>query len=343
VALVVTGLLAPRTGAEDKPPAPAPAPAPPPAASGAATGDAPSSPSAPTEGGPRKVIVGIFLNQIHGFSLRENKFEADFYIWFRWKGDDLNPLETLNLMNGRIDSKESVYESVREGERYSYCRIRATIITSFDVSRFPLDNHTITLEVEDNDLEDDKLVYLPDVENSDLSPSVQVPGWQVAGARPAVVRNIYKTNYGDIALPPDQPSYYSRFVYSVALERRGFSYFGKLFLGVFVTAALAFLALFIKPTNVDPRFGLGVGAMFAAVSLQYIISSSMPETAGVTLADQLHLVGFTYIFLSIAASTISLYLFENGHEDASRRLDRIAILGGVGTYVALNSFLVLRA
>lgn len=62
----------------------------------------------PPVAAPRSVDVGIYLNNIPSVSLKEKKFQADFSIWFRWTGDDLDPLESFTLVNGHIDSKDGV-------------------------------------------------------------------------------------------------------------------------------------------------------------------------------------------------------------------------------------------
>lgn len=49
------------------------------------------------------------------------------------------------------------------------------------------------------------------------------------------------------------------------------------------------LAFFIKPTDVDQRFGLGVGALFAAIANTYITSSLVPEVEELSVtADLTH-------------------------------------------------------
>ncbi|MBI2340552.1 MAG: hypothetical protein HYU99_09360, partial [Deltaproteobacteria bacterium] len=57
-----------------------------------------------------EVYIGVYMNQIPSLSLKDNQFTADFWIWFRWKGDDIKPVESFDLVNGHIESKESLYE-----------------------------------------------------------------------------------------------------------------------------------------------------------------------------------------------------------------------------------------
>jgi hypothetical protein len=123
--------------------------------------------------------------------------------------------------------------------------------------------------------------------------------------------------------------------------RPGIGYFFKLFFGVFIAAVIAFLVFFIKPTDLDPRFGLGVGAIFAAVASEYVITSALPDTNVLTLADKLHILAFAFIFLSIAQSILSLRMFTTGREKASQTLDRLSFPVFFILYSALSLLLIL--
>jgi hypothetical protein len=224
-------------------------------------------------------------------------------------------------------------------------------VTHFwNITRFPLDNHTIRIAIEDSDLEDFKLAYVADADNCAVSPELQVPGWKVGTPTATVEQHRYHTNYGDTSLPTGDASSYSRFVYSIPLARPNWGYFVKLFFGLFVATAIAFLALFIRPVDLDPRFGLGVGAIFASVGSEYIVTSSLPDTSVLTLADMLHILAFVFIFLTLAESTLSLRLYNgasyhhaerDGYGQAarqrSRRLDRWSFFVLLMAYVVLSA------
>ncbi len=220
-----------------------------------------------------QVYAGIYLNQITSMNLKDNQFTADFYVWFRWENPGLKPLESFEVVNGHIESKEGIYQDTIKGFNYAVCRVFATIKKFWDISRFPLDNHTLTIEIEDNENEESKLIYLPDTENSGVDPQVKVPGWNIGSTNATVCARVYKTNYGDISLPTNNESVYSRFIFSMNIVRPGYGYFFKLFFTVFIAALVALFALFIKPTDLDPRFGLGAGALFAAVASEVVIAS----------------------------------------------------------------------
>jgi hypothetical protein len=274
-----------------------------------------------TEVPPGQVYIGVYVNQIYDISLRDNKFSVDFYIWFRWKSDSIDPLESFEVVNGRVESIDGLYEDIIKGYNYASCRVVATITKFWDVTDFPLDDHILTIEIEDTDNENFKLQYIADSANCAMNPEIQIPGWRVDRGWGKVIDHRYQTNYGDISLPTNSQSFYSRFVYSISAKRPGLGYFAKLFFGVMIAALIAFLAFFIKPIDLDPRFGLGIGAIFAAVASEYVITSALPDTNVMTLADKLHILAFIFIFLSLAQSTLSLKWYGDGKEKRARRFD----------------------
>src|SRR5690348_2902799 len=67
--------------------------------------------------GPSKVVVGAYVDRITELSLRENRFRVDFYVWFRWTGDDkdFDPLKTFDITNGNITQRTGeVHQELKE-------------------------------------------------------------------------------------------------------------------------------------------------------------------------------------------------------------------------------------
>jgi hypothetical protein len=273
---------------------------------------------------PTEVAVGIYVNQIYNVSLKDNRFTADFYIWFRYEGDNIKPVETMEVVNGKIDSKTGVMTKKINGINYSICRVVATINKFWDVSRYPLDKHTLQIEIEDSINDSEVMGFSPDTKNSALSPDAQVRGWKVVGTQSFDRSKEYISNFGDISLPSNSQSTYSRYVYAIDLERVGLGQFFKLFVLMFLATLVAFLAFLVTPTS-GPRFGLGTGALFAAAANSFVVGSSLPDSNGITMADLLQLTTIGLIFISLFISTVSLRLFTTGQEKMSQKIDKISI------------------
>jgi hypothetical protein len=295
---------------------------------------------------PVEVAVGIYLNQVRELSLRDSQFVVDFWLWFRWKkGADVDPLATFEIVGGDIESTTNELREDLPGDEWSYAtaRIVARVVQILDVSQFPQDRHRLVIAIEDGEHDDSELVFVADAANSRLDPKVHVPGFRVVNFDASVVPHAYKTNYGDVTYPSDSESTYSRCEFALHVKRPGFGYTLKLVWGMWLSAVVALLALYIKPTNVDPRFGLPVGAIFAAMANQYIVSSALPDTATVTSADIAGMATIIVILIGVAESVFSLWLFENDQVAHSKRVDRLTMIGVLVIYVAVNVYaFVLR-
>jgi hypothetical protein len=289
----------------------------------------------------REVYIGIYLNQIIGMSLKEEKVQVDFHVWFRWKGDDLKPLETFDLTNGDVDQKQDVFESMSGDYHYAVCRCLATIQKMWNVHDFPLDDHDITLEIEDSDQEEFKLRYIADVANCNLNPDARVAGWNLADGGALVVSHRTNTNYGDIALPTGSESIWSRFIYTCHMTRPGYGYFTKLFTGLFIAASIALVGLLIPASELDSRFALSVGAMFAAVASEYVVTAALPDSNTFTMADKLHILSFLFIFVTLVESTVSHKVAGHGMLRAAFWIDRVMLMVLGVTYATLIATIVL--
>jgi hypothetical protein len=295
---------------------------------------------------PAKVAVGIYLNQVREVSLRDSQFVVDFWIWFRWKkgtlveGEVLDPLKAYEVSGGDIESRANEFREDLAGTEWTYAteRVVARVMQVFDVSQFPQDRHRLVIAIEDGDHEEALVTLTADSANSRIDPKVHVPGFRVRNFDSAVFQHAYKTNYGDVTLPPDSESIYSRCEFALDIERPGFGYTLKLMWGMWLSALVALLALFIRPVNVDPRFGLPVGAIFAAMANQYILSSILPDSATVTSADIAGMATIIVILIGVAESVASLWLYEGEQIGPSKRLDRYTIFTVLALYAAVNVY-----
>ena len=297
----------------------------------------------PADAHPVEVRVGMYVDRISALSLKDSTWTVDFFIWFRWRGDAMNIGEDFVVVDGTVDTRMKEAEFVVGDEQYVRYRATATITKFFDVTRFPLDDHLLTISIEDPEFQRNALLFVPD-EGSEVSSRAGVSAYRVALAGVAEKPHAYKTRRGDPRLPSDYKSIHSQFRLGISLSRHDWGFFFKLFQGLFAALAVAIAVFFIKPTHVDPRFGLGVGAFFAAAANAYVTSSLIPDTGVMTLADIINGVALVTIFLTVVQSIVSLHVFDNRSEEAlSRTYDHFSFwLFAVGT-IAFNVAVALAA
>lgn len=281
---------------------------------------------------PAEVIVGTYVNKVQDLSFRENRYTVDFYVWFRWKAQgaltDYKPLESFEIMNGRIDGKTSVVEKKIGDLNYAAARITATIAETWDLTDFPFDRHRVQVRIEDSSLTALDLTFIADKTNSRLGDEIEMAGWKASDFGSEVQLRRYRTNYGDTSLPTDAQSEYSRYIMSWDIDRDGWGAAIKLLSTLILATGVAFVSFMVKPSDLDARFGMGVGALFAVAASAFIVSSSVPDSASLTVADRMHSVALGGIFLTLLISAYCLRLEVRGREELAFRIDHwsLAIL-----------------
>jgi hypothetical protein len=278
---------------------------------------------------PARVVVGTYVNKIQDLDFRNNKYAIDFYLWFRWKAEgrlaDYKPLQSFEIINGKVESTSSVVEKKIGDLNYAVVRVSATIAETWDLARFPFDSHIMRVDIEDSVFTAEDMVFEADSANSSFGDELNLSGWRAANFATEIDSKTYRTNYGDLSLPANARSTYSRFVFIMDIQRSGYGAAVKLLSTVLLATAVAFLAFMVKPSDLDARFGMGVGALFAVAASAIIVASAVPESGETTLADLTHMAALAVIFTTLLISTLCLKLEVSGRERLAFRIDHICL------------------
>jgi len=295
------------------------------------------------ESAPEYVGLGIFVRSIHNINYKDGTVEIDIFLYAETDKNS-NPLETLEIMNAEVKNKSNEGHSVINGKHLFSERLDLLARVPYDLSAFPLDTQHLVLIFEDI-VKDSRELLFYEHSSSRVGKSVALPGYDIQKHELEIT--VFEHIGGLRALMHATPQglpptiLYSRATFRVPIVRQGYVYYVKLFVSVFLAAAVAFLSFYIKPTNVDPRFGLGVAAIFAVVASNYVLSSILPDTHELSLGESILFVTYVAIFVTLAMSVYSLHLYEVGKEAVAKRVDRAGGIVGPILYVAAMASLVL--
>jgi len=292
-------------------------------------------PDEETSGPADTVMIGAYVISIYDMNFPSNKVAVDFYVWYNTTIDSLDLMENFEVVNAIEYTKTHENNERRGNIIYQNFRVNSVIKKEWDIAHFPFDKQIIEIAIEDYDKDISKLVFIPDTAASKIDNNIHIGGWKITGFGIKVNDHVYETNYGDPEIPMGEYSSYSRVIVYASIEREGKGLFFKLFLGLFISALISLLTFFIDPVDLDPRFGLSVGAIFAAIASQYVITSTLPQNAKFTLVDILHDISFIFIFLCIIGSVISLHLKKHDKIKQHLKLDKY------GFYILCISYLLL--
>lgn len=215
----------------------------------------------------------------------------------------------------------------------------------WDVSCFPFDKQLLKIEIEDSEYDTSQLTYIADKINSRIDTSFNSNEWHIEKFEIYGDVRTYQTTYGNPAL--SGKSSYPRIVAEIIIQRNNsWIMLAKMLTGAYVAFFISCLVFFVSSENQDSRFGLCVGALFAAIGNKYIVESIVPTSTTNSLMDNVHNLTFTFILLIVVIIVISLSLFESENELKKKRslqLDKFAFFSILILYCAINAFFIFRA
>jgi len=298
---------------------------------------------------PDVVRVGAYINDIYDVNLSEKSFSVQFWVWFNYDSlalrseDTLMPLATLEIPNAKeVESDLAFVEAGAPHGIWAGKKIRATMKKDWDIRHFPFDEQDLQIELEDSNNDLKRLVYQADTANTCLDPRLSLTNWRVTRFDFSADKKVYNTTYGDPSLSGN--SEYPHAELHIGVERKSqWLLFWSLFTGLYVAFFISSLVFWIDADQVDPRFGLSVGGLFAAVGNKYIVDSILPQSTTFTLVDKLHILTYFFLLLCIILSVISLRIWKKKSPDQSCRFDQRVFWTVVPFYVAINVWLVCVA
>lgn len=299
--------------------------------------------------GKDTIRIGIFIESLYDVDFANYSCRTNFWMWSVVKGDvnedgkidsqdsiaSLDRIKMIELSNSKEYqySNQMAFSAVVKGDTLwwatQFCK--ANIYQKWALDNYPFDKQQIALKFENTAYDTTQAIMLNTQDTIAFIDDINLIGWTITGSKihSSIIK--YNTDFGDPS--GNGISYYSRVVFAIGLKRiSAIAYFVKLCLGVFVAFLVALLVFAIGPPNLDARFGLGVGALFAVAANKYVVDNSIPENATNCLVDKIHEITFVYILFTLIGTAISLILHERKKDRHRKLFDWISALVLFVTY-----------
>ena len=285
---------------------------------------------------PDTVKTGIYIISIHDIDFREKEYTIRFWLWMKYKNPQFNFAKNIEVTNAKSIEISNCNVDTTNGEVYTLMKLKCVMKESWEVRDYPFDNQQLQIHIENSQFDSHDLVFVADTAGKHFDPKLTVSGWDITNINVASDTKPYETGFGDPEII-NSHSEYGSFDVIIDLDRNAWGLFFKLFLGMYVAFFITYVSIYIHADNIDSRFGLSVGALFAAVGNKYIIDSLLPESSTFTLVDSLHAFTFISIFVTISLSVYALKLLKEGHLEKANLIDKR------GARILLSSYLILNA
>ena len=308
------------------------------------------------------VKMGFFITSFRNIDFAANSFNADMWLWLNYKFRDTSEIkeiqkEDFNVVEPWFEWPDAIDENqggqpkiTRYTEEvdsikkivWKTLKISTRFNKKWDLTKYPFDTQHIIMTIESADFDASKRVLKPDSLLIDPNLIKNEKEWFFSNFQIGDTLIKYATSFGD----PNKvkSTEYSGIYLSFDLTRQNkWITFFKLFIGILISFLIALSVFFVRPTNLDARFGLCVGGLFSAVGSKYIVDGIIPVKYQNTLFDYIHNVTFFYILLITVISIISLKFYESDYSDGikkSKKIDKIGLLFCSTTYLIIVLFII---
>jgi hypothetical protein len=284
--------------------------------------------------GADTVKAGAYVISVHDINFHEKEYTIRFWLWFLHNNTEFDFSKQLDIPNAKsIEFEEPITDSL-DGKAWVITKMKCVMKQNWNVRDFPFDEQHLKVQIENTLFDNSSLVFLADT-TSRFDDEEAIDGWDISDFKVTTTQNDYHTGFGD-SRPEKQFSEFSQFVIQMRLERDAWGLFMKIFIGMYIAFMISTVSFTPHPSELEPRFGLPVGGLFAAVGNKYIIDSLMPESSSFTLVDTLHALTFLSILATLIISAVVLKLHDNQKNELALKVNRVCSLIVVALYVLLN-------
>lgn len=291
---------------------------------------------------PDTVKTGIYITSIHDIDFKQNEYTINFWLWLTYKNKALDFVQNLEIPQAKSFTKSFSTIDSSDGKIYLLMKMQCVMKDSWKINNFPFDTQKLRLSIENSQFDSKDLVFVADTVGQNFDKRFTLRGWRVDSLKISTGIRVYETGFGDDSLPKPQVEY-SNFKVNIRIGRDAGQLFWKMFIGMYVAFLIAYICFYIHADNIDSRFGLSVGSLFAAVGNKYIVDSSLPDSTTLTLVDTLHGITLIFIVGVITSSVYALRLHKKGKVEKANKFDFIAAQVLLGTYLLLNIYFIFQA
>lgn len=266
----------------------------------------------PSTGPTVKVKVGMLLNTVDGYDVKTGTFTADFFLSLTSQ----LPMPPLNLQfpNGTLEKKEEIADK----PTFKLYRLSGSFKSAADLRKYPFDSQELKIIVEDDARGIDQLEFIVDHERTQLARGFRAVGWQVGFVEARAASQSYPDRFENDDL------YYSRYTFSLGVDRFATSAAFKVFVPAFVIVLISLLGMWVPADEMEVRSNSGAPMLAGAVLFHFTLMQELPSTSYLTRADKLMLG----VYISLALGMLStwwMFLVDEQNVPKVFRIARITV------------------
>jgi hypothetical protein len=279
----------------------------------------------------RVVYTGIDINQISRVDTSKGTFTSDFYLWFRYAGDDEVRSVDLNAATEKspYDEKSPLLEQKLDGLHYSLYRIRGDFRSTFDFHDYPFDAQSLVLRVTNPRMTREQVIYaidtfglkLPRVDGG-VSQLPALANWEfthiIYGSD---TLSSHSTRGQPGAFRTNNETQFSGFNVLIGIKRKTLVFLIKTLLPLLLLVLVVYVTLFFPPSLTKERLTIAISAMLASAVLLTAINSQLTDVGYTTAIEYGFYAFFALCLFCVIVGLLTERLHSQKNPELANRFD----------------------
>jgi len=201
-----------------------------------------------------------------------------------------------------------------DGEVVQRQRVWGQFSQPLDLTDFPFDEHTFSIQVVATGYRPEEIAFLQDPERkSGIAEQLSVADWQIVEwtAKPGFYQPV----------PDGERS--AGLVFSFRAVRDGRYYVLKVLVPLFSIVAMSWVVFWIDPKESGIQIGVATTAMLTLVAFRFAIGTYLPRIGHMTRMDSFVLGANITVFACLVEVVVTSFLAHTDRLVLARRMDRV--------------------
>jgi branched-chain amino acid transport system substrate-binding protein len=282
----------------------------------------------------RVVYTGIDINQISRVETSKGTFSADFYLWFRYAGDDAVRDVDLNSATEKspYEPKVPLLQQQINGLHYSLYRVRGDFRTTYDFHDYPFDSQSLVIRLTNPRMTREQVIYAIDTfglrlprSEGGLSQLRPLANWDFTQIRhESDTLTSLSTRGQPGAFHGNYETEFSGFNVVVGVKRKTLVFLVKTLLPLLLLVLVVYVTLYFPVSLTKERLMVAISAMLASAVLLTAINTQLTDVGYTTAIEYGFYAFFGLCLYCVIAGLITEKLHVRKNTQMAQRFDLAA-------------------
>ncbi len=285
--------------------------------------------SSPPEPLPVRVETGFFLLNLASINEREETFNADVYLEFKWRDPRLAFVPKTKSDSRKIYTEEAAEDKLKgiwwpevefvntaapqitnrtlvinaDGTVDYQLGVSAVFRTQLNLKRFPFDQQELHIRLQSFLWDSGTVLFAPAEGKLGYSTGDMCDDLTVMGVR-ASVRPARLLGWDEE---------YSEFCALIAAKRNYSFYIWRIFFPAVLIMAMSCTVFSVNIQDLHDRVAISLACLLSCIAAQFAISFNLPRIPYLTPIDRLYMITYACIAIGVAVSTLEYYFYKRNH------------------------------